>query len=187
SVMGVGVNPTRTGLLDALERMGARVERAQLREDAGEPSGDVTVVGPDRLAAVEIPEAWLPRMIDEVPAWAVAAARAAGTSRLRGAAELRVKESDRLAAICGNLSRLGIAAHEREGGFDIEGGEPQGGTVDAGGDHRIAMAFAALGTFARGPLIIDGAGGIATSDPAFVDTLASLGGHVTARTMESAA
>ena len=187
TALGISLNPTRSGLLDVLERMGARVERVGVHEDSGEETGDVTVEGPAQLTAVDIPEEWMPRLIDEIPAWSVAAARAVGTSRLRGAAELRVKESDRLAAICGNLSRLGVAVHEQEGGFDIVGGAPQGGHVDAGGDHRIAMAFAALGTSTRGPLVIDGAEGIATSDPAFVETLAALGGQITVRDMESAA
>ena len=184
---GMSLNPTRTGLLDALELMGARVLRTATGEMAGEPAGDVTVEGPERLVAVDVPEAWVPRMIDEVPAWAVAAARAAGVSRLRGAMELRVKESDRLESICANLGRVGITAHERNGGFDIEGGSPRGGHVDAQGDHRIAMAFAVLAHGARGGITIDGAEGIGTSDPGFVDTLAALGGHVTVRAMEPAA
>ena len=168
----MSLNPTRTGLLDVLELMGARVSRSVTGDAAGEPAGDVTVEGPERLLAVDVPEAWVPRMIDEVPAWAVAAARAAGVSRLRGAMELRVKESDRLAAICANLGHVGITASEREGGFDIEGGAPRGGHV-------------ALG--ARGAITIDGAEGIGTSDPAFVDTLAALGGQATAREMEPVA
>jgi 3-phosphoshikimate 1-carboxyvinyltransferase len=183
---GVSLNPTRTGLIDVLELMGATVERSSVHEQAGEVVGDVTVVGPDRLMAVDVPVAWLPRMIDEVPAWAVAAARAHGTSRLRGASELRVKETDRLAAICESLGRVGISAREADGGFDIEGGEPRGGELDARGDHRIAMAFAVLGTGARGSVVIDGAEGIATSDPAFVETLASLGGNVSEREAKSA-
>jgi 3-phosphoshikimate 1-carboxyvinyltransferase len=187
TALGVSLNPTRTGFLDALARMGARIERANVRDEAGETAGDVTVEGPERLVAIDVPEEWVPRMIDEVPAWAVAAARAAGTSRLRGAEELRVKESDRLAAICGNLSRLGLTATERPGGFDIEGGVPRGGRIDAAGDHRIAMAFAVLGAGAKGPVTIDGAEGIGTSDPAFLDAFASLGGQATARPLESAA
>ena len=187
TALGISLNPTRTGLLDMLERMGARVIRENVREDSGEPAGDVTVAGPERLTAIDVPEAWVPRMIDEIPAWAVAAARAGGVSRLRGAAELRVKESDRLAAICGNLAQLGIEAHEREGGFDIHGGVPGGGRIDACGDHRIAMAFAVLACGAREPLIIDGAEGIGTSDPAFVATLVRLGGDVQALATEPAA
>src|SRR5262249_57640433 len=136
---------------------------------------------------VGVAEGGLPRMSDEVRAWTVAAARATGTSRLRGASELRVKESDRLAAICDNLSRLGIDAQEREGGFDVEGGTLDGGHVDAQGDHRIAMAFAVLGTQARSPVVIDGAEGIATSDPGFIDTLVALGGQVESQAVEATA
>ena len=178
TAIDVGLNPTRTGLLDALEAMGARVTIEHRRDDAGELAGDVTVEGPDRLRAIELPPEWLPRMIDEVPAWAVAAALADGTSRLRRASELRVKESDRLAAICDGLAALGLAAAAREDGFDLTGGTPRAGRVDAAGDHRIAMAFAVLGAAARVAVSIDGADGIATSDPAFAATLASLGANI---------
>ncbi len=176
---GVCLNPTRTGLLDVLERMGARVERSAVRVESGEDVGDVTVEGPDHLDPCAIPAEWVPRMIDEIPAWIVAAAVARGRSTLHGARELRVKESDRLAAIANNLAALGIRASEREDGLEIEGGMVEGGTVEALGDHRIAMAFAVLGTRARGATRITGAEGIPTSDPSFTRTLASLGGDVT--------
>jgi 3-phosphoshikimate 1-carboxyvinyltransferase len=175
TALGVLLNPTRAGLLECLEEMGAEVRRENVRAESGDEVGDVTVRGPERLRAIEVPAERVPRMIDEVPAWSVAAARAAGRSRLLGAQELRHKESDRLAMLAENLGRLGIAARELPEGLEIDGGTPAGGTVDAGGDHRIAMAFAALGTGARGPVRIEGAEYIDTSYPGFAATLAELG------------
>ena len=179
TAVGVGLNPTRTGLLDALEAMGARIVREHERMEGGEEVGDVTVEGA-ALRGVEVPAAWLPRMIDEVPAWAVAAALARGRSRLVGAAELRVKESDRIAALVAGLGSLSVEAVELPDGLEIEGGEVHGGAVASAGDHRIAMAFATLGTRARGPVHVADAGPIATSYPGFADTLAALGGGVAA-------
>jgi 3-phosphoshikimate 1-carboxyvinyltransferase len=174
----VSLNPTRTGLLDALEAMGAKIDRANERDEAGEPIGDVTVTGPERLRAFAIPPEWVPRMIDEAPAWALAAANANGRSVLSGAGELRHKESDRIALLARNLGVVGISAREREDGIEIEGGRPRGGLIDAEGDHRIAMAFAALSRLASDAITIQGAGGIATSYPRFLEVLASLGGGV---------
>ena len=175
---GVSLNPTRTGLLDVLERMGAAVERRATASDGGEDRGDVIVRGPERLAATDIPTDWLPRLIDEVPAWAMAAATARGVSRLRGAAELRVKESDRLSMLATGLARLGVRVVEHPDGLDIEGGGVTGGTIQAGHDHRIAMAFAVLAGSAGADVTIEEADGIETSYPGFVDTLGALGGRV---------
>ena len=175
---GVSLNPTRIGLLTTLEEMGATVECEVLGEEAGEPIGDVTVTGPDRLRAIDVPEARVPTMVDEVPAWAVAASAAQGTSMLRGAAELRLKESDRLAALAVSLSRLGLAITESRDGLSITGGRLQGGLVDARGDHRIAMALAVLAGRAADAVTIEGAGGIATSFPGFAATLSELGGCI---------
>jgi 3-phosphoshikimate 1-carboxyvinyltransferase len=180
----MSLNPTRTGLLDALSAMGAIVEIRPAANEGGEPVGDVTVAGPDHLVGFEVPDAWLPRLVDEVPAWAIAAASATGVSRLRGAAELRVKESDRLAAIARNLARLGVTVRELGDGLEIEGGVVSGGVVDSSGDHRIAMAFAVIGTRARGPVTVDDARSIATSFPGFVSTLRRLGGNVEASRFE---
>jgi 3-phosphoshikimate 1-carboxyvinyltransferase len=174
----VGLNPTRSALLDVLEAMGAHVRREATRLEAAEPVGDVTVTGPDRLRPFDVPDEWVPRLVDEVPAWIVAAARAAGTSRITGAAELRIKESDRLAALAAGLTALGIAVEERRDGLAVTGGTPHGGTVESRGDHRIAMAFAVLGTLASAPVTVEDTRGIATSYPGFVDTLRSLGGRV---------
>jgi 3-phosphoshikimate 1-carboxyvinyltransferase len=175
---GVSLNPTRATLLEVLERMGARVERHPLAAAGDEPVGDVTVTGPERLRGVDLEPEWVPRMIDEIPAWAMAAATAAGRSRLSGAAELRVKESDRLALLAQNLGALGIDVRERPDGLEIEGGTVAGGTVRTGGDHRIAMAFAVLGTRAAGPITMDDASSIATSYPGFAEALVALRGRV---------
>ncbi len=175
----VGLNPTRTGLLDVLERMGARITRSPVREEHGEPIGDVTVEGTDDLRAVEVAAEDLPRWIDEVPAWIVAAAVARGTSRISGASELRVKESDRISALASGLASVGISVRESPDGLEIVGGRPQGGRVDARGDHRVAMAFAVLGLHARSPIRVDDVAAIETSFPGFAGTFAELGGNLT--------
>lgn len=175
----VGLNPTRTGLLDVLEAMGAGVSRTPRGEQAGEPVGEVTVTGPDHLDAFAVPPEWLPRLVDEVPAWTIAALAARGTSLLSGAAELRVKESDRLAVLARQLGALGGTVREHADGLEIEGGRPlRGGTVSAANDHRIAMALVLLGLRAREPVTVDDAASIATSYPGFRDALAALGGEV---------
>jgi 3-phosphoshikimate 1-carboxyvinyltransferase len=177
---GVSLNPTRTGLLDVLEAMGARVERVARGSEAGEPVGEVTVEGPEALRAFDVPEAWVPRLLDEVPAWAVAATAARGTSRLGGAAELRVKESDRLAALAGGLAALAVRCEERPDGLAVDGGAVGGGRVATAGDHRIAMAFAVLGSRARAPVTLDDVSSVPTSFPGFLATLVALGGSVSA-------
>ncbi len=173
---GVSLNPTRIGFLRVLEAMGARVERTPRGDSAGEPVGDVTVRGADALRAFDVPDAWVPSFVDEVPAWAIVASLANGVSRLRGAGELRVKESDRLAALAANLGAIGVKAHEAPDGLDVEGGRVAGGKVAARGDHRIAMAFAALGARARDGIEIDDVASVATSFPGFFDLYRALGG-----------
>jgi 3-phosphoshikimate 1-carboxyvinyltransferase len=175
---GMNVNPTRTGLLDVLRAMGAPVTLEAERLEAGEPVADVTVEGPARLRAFDVPAEWVARLIDEVPAWVVAATAADGVSRLTGAAELRVKESDRLAALARNLARLGVRCEELPDGLAIGGGPVGGGTVESLDDHRIAMAFAVLGTRATGAITVDDARAVATSFPGFAATLTALGGQV---------
>jgi 3-phosphoshikimate 1-carboxyvinyltransferase len=140
--------------------------------------GLVSVRGPDRLEACEVPPAWVPRLIDEIPAWAVAASAARGTSRLTGAAELRVKESDRIAALARNLNALGVAARELADGLEITGGPVRGGAVDAARDHRIAIASAMLGLRAREPVTVADASVIETSFPGFGAVLEAAGGRV---------
>jgi len=185
---GMNLNPARLGLLDSLREMGATVEIAPRGEAAGEPVGDVAVTGPAQLVAADVPAARIPAMVDEVPAWAVAAAVARGTSRLAGAGELRVKESDRLRSLATNLTALGIAAEESPEGLAITGGRPTAGAVRAHGDHRIAMAFAMLATLTDGHVEVDDAGAVATSFPGFESTFRALGGTLelpSARSLES--
>jgi 3-phosphoshikimate 1-carboxyvinyltransferase len=174
------LNPTRTGLLSVLERMGATVTRARVREEGGEPIGDITVTGPERLRATSIAPEEVPALIDEIPAWTIAASAAEGTSRVRGAAELRVKESDRLRMLadCLGGAGFGLAVEESPDGLAVTGGTIRSAWVRADDDHRIAMAMALIGTRAGGPVTIDGAGGIATSFPDFAATLGALGGQM---------
>lgn len=178
TAVGVGVNPTRTGLLRVLESMGAGVEETGLRSEGGEPVADVTVIGPEALRAADVPPLFVPTLVDEVPAFAMAAARARGVSRISGAAELRLKESDRLGALAVQLRSLGVEVEEHADGLAIAGGPVRGGTVDARGDHRIAMAFAVLGTVAAAPITVTGAREISTSYPDFVAALRGLGAEV---------
>lgn len=124
-------------------------------------------------------------MIDEIPAWVIAASAAEGTSELRGAAELRVKESDRLRVLATNLDRLGITCVEYPDGLAVTGGPISGAVVSAADDHRVAMSMALLGTRAAGPLTIEDAGGIATSFPGFAATLTGLGGDLVESLMVS--
>jgi 3-phosphoshikimate 1-carboxyvinyltransferase len=151
-----------------LEAMGARVEREPDSTAAREPAGDVTVEGPDRLRAFDIPPEWLPRLIDEVPAWTLAATAAEGCSHLRGAAELRVKESDRIAVLAAQLSHLGARIEEQPDGLAITGGPIGGGDVESAGDHRIAMTLALFGLRAAAPVRVLDPTCISTSYPEFV-------------------
>ncbi len=178
TAMGMNVNPTRAGLLDVLAAMGASVERANERDEAGEPVADVTVTGPGRLSAFDVPAEWVPRLVDEVPAWVIAATAADGVSRVTGAAELRVKESDRVRALATNLARVGATVRELPDGLEIGGGEVHGARIEAHLDHRIVMAFAALGARTRAPMTFDDVASVATSYPTFFPTLAALGAVV---------
>lgn len=176
---GVNLNPTRTGFLDVLRAMGAGVVVEHERSAAGEPAGDVTVTGPESLRPFAVPADWLPRMVDEAPAWAVLAAAAAGTSRLTGAGELRVKESDRIATLAAGLRAVGITAQESADGLAVTGGLPHGGArIATHHDHRIAMAFAVLASRMSEPLWFDDLASVPTSYPAFFETLVALGGEV---------
>ncbi|MFN8588570.1 MAG: 3-phosphoshikimate 1-carboxyvinyltransferase [Candidatus Eisenbacteria bacterium] len=177
----MNVNPTRTGFLDVLEAMGAGVERANLRDEAGEPVADVTVTGPDALRAFDVPPEWVPRLVDEVPAWIVVATAASGTSRVSGASELRVKESDRIRSLAANLASAGADVRELPDGLEVAGGPVRGARIEAHLDHRIVMAFAALGARTREPMTFDDVSSVATSYPGFFETLAGLGAGVEGR------
>ena len=175
----VSLNPTRTAFLDVLREMGASVDVAGEKVVSGEPRGDVTVTGPERLRAFDIPAAWLPRMVDEVPAWAVVASAAQGTSRLTGAGELRVKESDRIASVAAGLRALGIDCEEGRDGLDVTGGSAHGSArILTHHDHRIAMAFAVLAARLSEPVWFDDLASVPTSYPAFFETLESLGAEL---------
>ncbi len=170
TVEDVGLNPTRTGVLDVLRSMGARVEIRQTGEDNGEPVGSVTVRG-QRLRGVTIGGSLIPRVIDELPVLCVTAAAAEGETVISGAAELRVKESDRIAVIARGLRALGGEVEERPDGLTVYGSSLHGGRVASAGDHRIAMAFAVAGLLADGPVTIEGAESIAVSFPEFTRVL----------------
>ncbi|MEI7038062.1 3-phosphoshikimate 1-carboxyvinyltransferase [Fulvimonas yonginensis] len=164
----VGLNPRRTGLLQALRLMGADIEVLDERHSGGEPVADLRVrYAP--LHGIELPQALVPDMIDEFPALFVAAAAAHGRTAIRGAAELRVKESDRIATMAAGLRTLGIRVEEAPDGAAITGGTLGQGTVDAHGDHRVAMSFAIAGLVARGGVRIEDCRNVATSFPGFME------------------
>jgi 3-phosphoshikimate 1-carboxyvinyltransferase len=175
TVEGVGVNPTRTGALDVLEAMGARVERRD-EPTSGEPIAALTV-GASALSGTRVGGALVPRLIDEVPILAVAAAVAGGPTQIGDAAELRVKESDRIAAIARQLGALGVRVEERPDGMVVHGGARlRGARVASGGDHRMAMALAVAGLVAEGETVVEDVGCVATSFPEFATTLNALAG-----------
>ena len=170
----VGMNPRRIGLLHVLRAMGADITEHDPRTSGGEPVADLLVrYAP--LRGIEVPEAWVPDMIDEFPALFVAAATARGRTVVRGASELRVKESDRIAAMAQGLRALGVSVDEAPDGAAIEGGRIQGGRIDSRGDHRIAMSFAVAAQLADGEVEIDDVVNVATSFPGFVDLASGAG------------
>jgi 3-phosphoshikimate 1-carboxyvinyltransferase len=182
SLPGVCVNPTRIGFLDAIAAMGGRVELAD-RDDSGpEPIATLVIRGAAReLKAIDIAGDLAVRSIDELPVLAVVAARAKGTTHIRDASELRVKESDRIATTCAMLRALGVDCEIRPDGFSIEGRPDRPFTaahVHADADHRIAMAAAIAALVADGPVEIDDADNVATSYPGFATALTALGGNV---------
>lgn len=177
TVTNVCLNPLRTGLFDVLKRMGADLTFSNLREVGGEPIGDITARS-SQLHEVDVPAHIAPSMIDEYPILAVAAACATGKSVMRGLSELRVKESDRLAAIIAGLRANGIEAHEEGDDLVVYGksGRPAGGgTVTTHYDHRIAMSFLVLGLVTQAPVTVDDARAIATSFPSFMLLMRDLG------------
>ena len=164
----VGLNPRRTGLLQALRLMGADITVEHEREAGGEPVGDL-LVRHAPLHGVDLPEALVPDMIDEFPVLFIAAAVASGRTAIRGAAELRVKESDRIATMASGLRMLGATIEETPDGAIIHGGRLGGGTVESHLDHRIAMSFAVAGLVAAGPVRINDCSHVATSFPGFLE------------------
>ena len=170
----VGVNPTRHAMLEIMSRMGADIRLLNEREQSGEPVADIRVRH-SALRGIDIPAALVPIAIDEFPAILVAAAAASGTTRLSGAAELRVKESDRIAAMLDGFRATGIEAQATADGMIVTGGRFRGGTVASRGDHRIAMAFAVAGMVAEAPVTIHDCANVATSFPGFAALAASAG------------
>jgi 3-phosphoshikimate 1-carboxyvinyltransferase len=174
TALNVGLNPTRTGLLEILVEMGAALEITNRREQGDEPVADVTLSAGD-LRATEVGGDTVVRMIDEFPALAVAVTQAEGTTHVRDAAELRVKETDRIATVVAELTRLGARIEPRPDGFVVEGPTPlQGAVVDSHGDHRLAMALVVAGLLAEGETVVLGAESIADSFPGFLHHLEEL-------------
>jgi 3-phosphoshikimate 1-carboxyvinyltransferase len=178
TIAAVGVNPTRTGFLDVLRRMGASVQIADTSARFGEPVGDL-VVRPASLRGTEVTAPEIPGLIDEIPLLAVLASRASGTTTFRQVGELRVKESDRLGLIAENLRAVGTAAEVVGDDLVVEGsaGVPRG-KVRTAADHRLAMAFAILGTVPRARVRIDDMACAAVSFPGFSETLKSISRRV---------
>ena len=182
TITNVGMNPTRAGLFAMLQAMGADLTIANAREVGGEPVADL-IARHSPLTGIDVPPDVVASMIDEFPAFFVAAAVAKGVTRTHGLDELRVKESDRLSLMAQGLARIGVAVDETEDGLVIEGtgGEPLGGgnsapTIAAQLDHRIAMSFAIAGLHTRGGLVIDDMGPVATSFPGFAALIDGLRG-----------
>jgi 3-phosphoshikimate 1-carboxyvinyltransferase len=186
-VQDVGVNPTRGGILEVLARMGAKVSRARDRTEGGEPVADLCVRG-GRLHGTTIGSELIPRLIDEIPVLAVAGALAEGETIISGAAELRVKEVDRLSALAGELGKLGAPVTEERDGLRILGGQRlQGAVVSSRGDHRMAMSLAIAGLFAEGETRIQDVTCVETSFPGFARLLAEVAPGCGIREIEEAA
>jgi 3-phosphoshikimate 1-carboxyvinyltransferase len=175
-ITGVGVNPTRTGIIDALRAMGADLAVEEERIVGGEPVADV-VVRSSQLEGTVVEGDLVPRLLDEAPVLAVAAAFAQGTTEIRDAEELVVKESNRVATTASQLAALGVRIRERPDGMMIEGGGGiAGGNARSFGDHRLAMALAVAGVTGRGAVTVEGAECVAVSYPEFWEHLESLSG-----------
>jgi 3-phosphoshikimate 1-carboxyvinyltransferase len=179
-IEGVGVNPTRAGLLEMLALMGADLRLVNHRSAGAEPVADIEV-RPAPLRGIEVPERLVPIAIDEFPAFFVAAACARGETRVTGAEELRVKESDRIAVMASGLAALGVRHEVLPDGLAIEGGPIDGGSVDSHGDHRVAMAFAVASLRATGAIEIRDVANVATSFPAFASLARTVGLHIEER------
>jgi 3-phosphoshikimate 1-carboxyvinyltransferase len=177
TVHGVGLNPRRTGLLDILERMGARIAVYNRRSLGGEPAGDV-VIRASELVGASVSAGEAPALIDELPLFALAACHARGSSVVRGASELRAKESDRIEGVVEELRRIGAHIRATKDGFRVRGvpARLRGGHVDARGDHRLAMLGAVAGLSSREGVELTGAEAVETSFPGFFDLLRQLTG-----------
>jgi 3-phosphoshikimate 1-carboxyvinyltransferase len=170
----VGMNPTRTGVLDILKAMNASIEIHNEVMQGGEPTASITVKS-SQLRGIDVPPELVPSAIDEFPVLCVAAACAEGTTRVTQAEELRVKESDRIALVAEGLNTLGVSVQEYPDGLSIEGGAIGGGMIRSGHDHRIAMAFTMASLRAQDIIQIDDCANVATSFPGFVDMARAVG------------
>jgi len=175
TVHRVGLNPTRTGFLRCLGAMGADISISHQSAQDAEPVGDIRLNYNGGLKAIDVPASLVPDMIDELPLLMALAATASGMTRIRGAAELRVKESDRLAVMATGLRKLGVELVEYPDGMDIKGGKVTGACVESAGDHRCAMSFAVLALVASRRVEIGDAEFIATSYPGFIQDMGRLG------------
>ena len=173
----VGVNPTRNAMIKIMKLMGADVELKNERLESGEPVATI-YAKTSKLIGINIPEELVPVAIDELPIILVAAACAKGKTKLSGAAELRVKESDRIQSMLDGFISLGIKVKALEDGMIIEGGQYNGGVINSNDDHRIAMAFSIAGIIAKAPIIINSCKNVATSFPEFIDTAKHLGMNI---------
>lgn len=178
TLKGICLNPTRTGLLEALQNMGANIVVTNQNVSGGELVGDLLVTSSE-LQGIEVNGSLVVRMIDEFPIFAVAAALASGITVVHDAHELRLKESDRIAMLASELRTLGVDIEEHPDGFTIHGGKLHGGTVESHGDHRLAMSLAVAGLAAQSPVIVQHAECTAESFPGFVETLQKLGADLT--------
>lgn len=175
----VGINPTRTGIVEALRQMGGDIRFLRERNVGGEPVADIKV-NYSQLRGIDVAPELVPLAIDEIPVLCVAAACADGVTRISGAEELRHKESDRISSVVTGLRNLGIEVVEQKDGMEITGGQIQGGVVDSEHDHRIAMAFAVAGAVAQQRVVINDCQNVATSFPNFIDLATELGLEITA-------
>ncbi len=178
TIQGVGLNPSRTHFLEVMGRMGVRTRARPTGEVLGEPVGDLEVLPCDGLSGIVVTERDLPLVIDEVPVLAALAAHARGETSFQGAGELRLKESDRLAGLAEAISALGGEAGVLGDDLVVAGGGLRGGSADARGDHRMAMALSVAALAAAGPSQIEGAEWAEVSFPGFVDTLRLLGAEI---------
>jgi len=176
-IRDVGLNPTRTGILDVLQEMGALITLENRHLIAGEPVGDICLTAAP-LKAVHVSGDTVVRMIDEFPAFTIAACFAEGDTEVCDAEELRYKETDRISVMCGELKKLGVSLEERKDGFLIQGGTLKGGECEAHGDHRLAMSLALSGLASAGPVTVHHAEILNESFPDFAPQLRSLGATV---------
>lgn len=175
TITGVGMNPTRTGLLSVLRKMGAEIEVQNIRNLSGEPVADIHCKGGAELKAVSINKEEIPALIDEFPILCVAATQAYGTTTIRGAEELRVKESDRIRSMATELGKMGVAIEEFGDGLSIKGQSVlKGANIESYGDHRIAMAMAIAGLIADGETTIHGVSSVNISFPGFFQIIRKL-------------